>query len=240
MKPNPMKLLAIDTTQAACSAAVYLDGELLEQYAMAPREHTHRLLPMMETVLTEAGLALQQLDALAFACGPGSFTGLRIAAATIQGVALAHDLPVVPVSSLAGLAQGAAREYGYRQILAGFDARLAEVYWGVYQYDEDKAIVEPLMPDVVSPPAQLSEPQQGTWAGVGDAWQTYETVLQQRFGNIIEKIMPDNSCLHAQDIARLAVVAYQQGKTVVAEQALPVYLRDQVAHRKAEPGHIKD
>lgn len=227
-----MKLLAIDTTQAACSAAIYYDGELLEQYALAPREHTHRLLPMMETVLAEAGVPLSELDALAFACGPGSFTGLRIAAATIQGVALAHDLPVVPVSSLAGMAQGAARLYGYRQILAGFDARMAEVYWGMYRYDEHHAIVEPVMPDVVSSPDQLKVPEQGTWAGVGDAWQTYETVLQQRFGNKIEKITPDNASLHAQDIARLAVVAYQQGKAVVAELALPVYLRDQVAHKK--------
>ncbi|HED15413.1 MAG TPA: tRNA (adenosine(37)-N6)-threonylcarbamoyltransferase complex dimerization subunit type 1 TsaB [Gammaproteobacteria bacterium] len=228
-----MKLLAIDTTQAACSAAIYCDGEVHEQYALAPREHTHRLLPMMETVLAEAGVALAELDALAFACGPGSFTGLRIAAASIQGVALAQDLPVVPVSSLAGMAQGAVRVYGYRQILAGFDARMAEVYWGMYRYDEQRGIVEPVMPDVVSPPEQLSVPEQGIWAGVGDAWQTYEQVLQQHFADKIKEITPDNGSLHAQDIARLAVVAYQQGKAVVAEQALPVYLRDQVAHKKA-------
>jgi len=228
-----MKLLAIDTTQAACSAALYLDGEVHEQYALAPREHTHRLLPMMETVLAEAGVTLAGLDALAFACGPGSFTGLRIAAATIQGVALAQELPVVPVSSLAGMAQGAVRLYGYQQILAGFDARMAEVYWGMYRYNEDQSIVEPVMRDVVSPPEQLSVPEQGSWTGVGDAWQTYEQVLQQRFGDLIENITPDNASLHAQDIARLAVVAYQQGKAVVAEKAMPVYLREQVAHKKA-------
>jgi len=233
MKRRLMKLLAIDTTQAACSAAVYCDGEVLEQYALAPREHTHRLLPMMEAVLAEAGVALAELDALAFACGPGSFTGLRIAAATIQGVALAHELAVVPVSSLAGMAQGAARLYDYRQILAGFDARMAEVYWGMYHYDEQRGIVEPVMPDVVSPPEQLSLPPEGLWSGVGDAWQTYEQVLQEHFVDKLENITPNNATLHAQDIARLAVVAYQQGKAVVAEQALPVYLRDQVAHKKA-------
>jgi len=227
-----MKLLAIDTTQAACSAAVYSDGEVYEQYALAPREHTHRLLPMMEAVLAEAGVALAELDALAFACGPGSFTGLRIAAATIQGVALAQNLPVVPVSSLAGMAQGAARLYGYRQILAGFDARMAEVYWGMYRYDEGQSIVEPVMPDVVSSPELLSIPSEGKWAGVGDAWQTYEEVLLQRFVDKVEEITPDNASLHAQDVVSLAVVAYQQGKAVAAEQALPVYLREQVAHKK--------
>ncbi len=227
-----MKLLAIDTTQAACSAAVYHDGEIQEQYVLAPREHAQRLLPMLDSVLAEAGLSLSQLDALAFACGPGSFTGLRIAAATTQGIALAHDLPVVPVSSLAGLAQGAYREHGFHRILAGFDARMEEVYWGVYRYNDADTVVEAVVADQVCAPSQLVAPSGSEqWQGVGDAWQSYQDSLQQHFAGMIDQVIPSNRALHAQDIARLAVVAYQQGQAVAAEQALPVYLRDRVAHQ---------
>ena len=100
-----MKLLAVETSTEACSAALYIDGIVNERFELAPKEHTKLILPMIDLLMSEAGLKPQQLDALAFSCGPGSFTGVRIATGVIQGIALGADLPVVPVSTLAAIAQ---------------------------------------------------------------------------------------------------------------------------------------
>ncbi|MDD1638024.1 MAG: tRNA (adenosine(37)-N6)-threonylcarbamoyltransferase complex dimerization subunit type 1 TsaB, partial [Methylococcaceae bacterium] len=100
-----MKLLAVETSTEACSAALYIDGIVNERFELAPKEHTKLILPMIDSLMSDAGLKPQQLDALAFSCGPGSFTGVRIATGVIQGIALGADLPVVPVSTLAAIAQ---------------------------------------------------------------------------------------------------------------------------------------
>ena len=128
-----MRLLAIDTAEIACSAALLIDGEVVERFEIAPRRHSELILGMMQSLLDEAGLRLADMDALAFGRGPGSFTGLRIAAAVIQGSAWGADLPVVAVSNLRGVAQGVHREQGASKVLAGFDARMGEVYWGAFE-----------------------------------------------------------------------------------------------------------
>ncbi len=128
-----MKLLAIDTAGEACSAALYIEGAVQERFELASRRQSELILPMMEELLAEAELGLTQLDCLAFGCGPGAFTGLRIATGVIQAAAFASDLPVAPVSTLAGLAQGQFRQKGHRHLLPCFDARMQEVYWGAYR-----------------------------------------------------------------------------------------------------------
>jgi len=100
-----LKLLAVETSTEACSAALYIDGEIREKFELAPREHTKLILPMIDELMAEAQLKPQQLDALAFSRGPGSFTGVRIATGVTQGIALGADLPVVPVSTLAAISQ---------------------------------------------------------------------------------------------------------------------------------------
>ncbi|WP_282073042.1 tRNA (adenosine(37)-N6)-threonylcarbamoyltransferase complex dimerization subunit type 1 TsaB, partial [Janibacter hoylei] len=132
---NAVKILALDTTSGACSVALISDGQLIERFVQAERDHTRRLLPMVDEVLAEAGMKLTDLNALAVSQGPGSFTGLRIAISSVQGLAFASGLPVVPVSSLAALALGARRshpEWGQSPIVAMLDARMQQVYWGVY------------------------------------------------------------------------------------------------------------
>ena len=130
-----MKILAIDTATEACSVALLTDETCQEIFEIIPRQHTERVLPMVDEMLKKADLSLSQLDALAYNCGPGSFTGVRVATSVIQGLAFSADLPVIPVSSLAALAQLAYREEHKQKVLSAIDARMNEMYWGCYQLE---------------------------------------------------------------------------------------------------------
>ena len=225
-----MKILAIDTSTISCSAALLIDDEVAEQYQVAPREATKLILPMMEQLLADAGITLQQLDSLAFACGPGSFTGVRIATGVIQGVALGADLPVVPVSTLAALAQGAHRAFGDSWVLAALDARMDEVYWGAYQLG-DNGLMQLQGKEQVLAPVAVPIPGDEGWCGIGSGWDVYAETLQQRLGDTLAGWHAETHP-HAQDVARLAAEGFEQGRAVAAEQALPVYLRDEVTWKK--------
>lgn len=227
-----MKLLALETATEACSAALYLDGEISERYQIAPRQHTALILPMVDELLAEAGLSPRQLDAIAFGCGPGAFTGVRIATGVVQGVAFAADLPVVPISTLATLAQGARREFGWMRVAAAIDARMAEVYWGAFE-DDGAGIMHPVAEEQVVAPGQVPSLEGSDWYGIGSGWQSYANELSAcQDGNLIST----NGAYypHAQDVATLAVAAYGRGETVPAEKALPHYLRDNVAKKAGQ------
>lgn len=225
------KLLAIDTSTEACSAALLCDGQVHERYQLAPREHGRLILKMIDEVLADAGLSLKQLDALAFGRGPGAFTGVRIATGVIQGLAFGADLPVLPVSSLAALAQGAARQHGASRALAALDARMGEIYWGVYQSDTAGLMVEVEGERVC--PAQLIEAPAGTgWFGMGSGFAAYADILRERLGAALAGCVPD-AYPQARDIAVLSAAAFARGEAVNAELALPVYLRDNVVQTHA-------
>lgn len=223
-----MKLLAIETATEACSAALWVDGVLTTRHEVAPREHTRLILPMMDALLAEAGLRLPDLDALAFGRGPGAFTGVRIAAAVIQGAAFAADLPVVPVSTLAALAQQGI-DAGSPRVLAAIDARMDEVYWGAFQADNQGFAVAVGAEQVIAPDA-VPIPEGEGWRGVGSGWAAYEDALRARLGECVADI--DAEALPAAaEVVRLAVRDFNAGLAVPAEQALPVYLRDKVAEK---------
>lgn len=224
-----MKLLAIDTTESACSAALLVDQQVSETYEIAPRRHSELILPMLESLLHKEGLALSDLDAVAFARGPGSFTGVRIATAVIQGIATGIDLPVVPVSSLLALAQGYMREQGAAKVLAGFDARMHEVYWAACISDEN-GLAQFVTDEQVCAPEAVPMPDADGWAGVGSAWESYGQSLRERLGNRVQAVDAE-AMVHAQDVALLAAAAYRAGLAVDAAHAQPVYLRDQVAKK---------
>lgn len=224
-----MKLLALDTSTEACSAALWIDGEVSERYALTPNDHGRHILGMVDTLFSEAGTALASLDALAFGRGPGSFTGVRIAVGVVQGLALGADLPVVPVSSLAALARGAYGEHGATAILAAIDARMNEVYWGCYRVSGN-GLVEAQAEERVAPPAQVTLPASGRWRGVGSGWTAYAGQLVPRLGERLTGYDGDRYP-HAADVAALAAAAYVQGGAVPVEQVTPVYLRDNVVHR---------
>ena len=221
------RLLAIETATPACSAALSVDGEILERYALAPRQHAALMLPMVESLLLEAGLTVPQLDAIAFGRGPGSFTGVRIAASMVQGIAFAADLPVVPVSTLAALALGGMRESQLPRVLAVMDARKAEVYWGSYVKTGDDVMTLQGRECVCAPDA-VPATGQDDWLGVGGGWSAYGEQLMQRLGERVVRLMPDLEP-RAADVARLAVHDFHHGVRVRPEEALPVYLRNNVA-----------
>ena len=132
-----MRILAIDTATEACSVALWNDGTTFAHFELCPREHTQRILPLVRAALADAEVKLTDLDALAFGRGPGSFTGVRIGIGIAQGLALGAELPMIGVSTLATMAQGAWRKTGATRVLAAIDARMGEVYWAEYQRDAD-------------------------------------------------------------------------------------------------------
>ena len=228
---KPVTLLALDTSTTACSVALSIGREVREQYVVAPREHAQRLLRMVDSLLSEAGLDLSDLDAVAFGKGPGSFTGIRIAAGVAQGLAFGKSLPVIPVSSLAALAYG---QYDTNpcHVVSVLDARMQQVYWGAYHCSE-KGVRDLSVECVADPeslcgnlPDRISE-----WVAVGNGYESYP---QSLFDSCLSRITIKSGFLpHARDVARLAYYEYLMDNSVLAEEALPVYLRDQVVH------HIK-
>ncbi len=222
-----MKLLAIDTATEACSAALWIDNEVAERFEIAPRQHAALILPMAEQLLAEAGLTVPQLDLLAFGRGPGSFTGVRIAAGVIQGIAFAADLPVLPVSTLTALAQGVGREAGASQVLAAIDARMGELYWSSCVAGSG-GIMQPTGEEQLAAAAAVALPAEGSWHGAGSGWLGYGEILRKRLGARLDSCCPE-SHPHALDIAVLAAHDLSAGvEPLPPYQALPIYLRNDV------------
>ncbi|GAB6142560.1 tRNA (adenosine(37)-N6)-threonylcarbamoyltransferase complex dimerization subunit type 1 TsaB [Methylosoma difficile] len=226
-----MKLLAVETATEACSAALLINGDIRERFAIAPQQHTKLILPMLDDLLAEAGLKPQDLDALAFGCGPGSFTGVRIATGIIQGIAFGADLPVVPVSTLAALAQDFFDQHSGDTAFVAMDARMAEIFWGVYQRNRD-GYAQLLGQEAVTPASEIDIPA-FSGIGVGSGWGVYADVL-------LAKLAGRASHYHADPLPRAAAIAklgaygFEQGKAVGVDEAMPSYLRDKVAKKESE------
>ena len=227
-----MKLLAIETATEACSAALLVEGECSSRFEIAERRHTELILPMIASLLAEAGLGPNQLEAIAFGCGPGSFTGVRIAASVAQGIAFGADLPVVRVSTLATLAQEVIETRGAQRVLSALDARMAQVYWGGFEATP-QGLASGLWKEVAVEPSAVPVPKQASWFGAGSAWGVYQDALLERLAD--RMVQWDAELLpKAAHAARLAGDAYERGDVVSAESALPVYLRDAVVSAKTK------
>lgn len=228
-----MKLLALDTASAQCSAALLQDDQAIARATPTARDHAALILPMIDALLAEAGLTLRQLDGIAFGRGPGSFTGLRIAASVTQGLAAGADLPVLPVSDLRALAAQARRllprtgQPG-RHILGCMDARMGEVYWGVF---EDADGLPPVMqwPEAVMAPAAVPDELRAVLGGAAGRALAAYPALPERLGLQASACLPEAEP-HALDIAQLAAADLLRGADWQdAAAAQPVYLRNQVA-----------
>lgn len=226
-----MKILAIETASEACSAALLCDDDVVERFEVAPRKHNELILPMCESVLAECSISLKQLDAIAFGCGPGAFTGVRIAAGVTQGIAYAHDLPVALVSTLANLAlQAMVEEADRKCVLPAIDARMDEIYWAIYQRTDDD-LVELVGPERVQAPDNLEIGADKISYGLGSGWKTYQSVLQQQT-QLQDKNVDVTALPRARFTALLGKEKFMQQQIVGAADALPVYLRDNVVHQK--------
>jgi len=249
-----MNILAIDTSTEACSAALCINGEsITARYQLAPREHSRLILKMIDDLMAQAELSVTALHAIAFGRGPGSFMGLRIAAGVVQGIAFAHDTPVIPVSTLKAIAQRCYIETGNQYVLATIDARMDEVYWAAYYLDNhecllqgEECVISPdkvLLPDmpvqsissrVVSSRAASEATTSDTlWVGAGTGWSSYQQRLLLATNCQLPAIYAD--CLpSAEIIAQLAMAELKAGNTLPAAQAIPIYLRNDVA-KKPKP-----
>lgn len=223
-----MKLLVLDTSTEWCSAALWLDGAIQARRVLAEQRHSSLLLPMVDGLLRESDITLRQLDGIGYGAGPGSFTGLRIACAVTQGLALGADLPVVGVSTLESIAEQA----GADQVLTVLDARMAEVYWAAYRRDGDhtkghhgwRVVCEPQL----AMPESVAVPAAGEWVGAGNGFAVLGEVLRPRLAarlaRIDDTLMPDAAAM-----APLAARAFERGEGTDAALAAPIYLRDKVA-----------
>ncbi|MEG1211365.1 MAG: tRNA (adenosine(37)-N6)-threonylcarbamoyltransferase complex dimerization subunit type 1 TsaB [Leclercia sp.] len=226
-----MRILAIDTATEACSVALWNDGAICAHFEECQREHTQRILPLVKMILTEGNTTLNNLDALAYGRGPGSFTGVRIGIGIAQGLALGAELPMIGVSTLATMAQGAWRTGGASRVLAAIDARMGEVYWAEYTRDEQGVWHGEASEAVLDPQAVNERLKQlsGEWATVGTGWKAWpemanDSGLTLVDGNVLLPV--------AEDMLPIACQMLAAGKTVAVEKAEPVYLRNTVAWKK--------
>ncbi|WP_438971499.1 tRNA (adenosine(37)-N6)-threonylcarbamoyltransferase complex dimerization subunit type 1 TsaB [Methylophaga sp.] len=225
-----MNILALDTCTEMCSAAIVFNGQLFACSELTHRGHSEKILGMLDSVMADAGCTLLDIDVVAFGRGPGSFTGVRVGVGVAQGIAFARNLPVVPVSTMAAVAQIAIDDYSAKRVAVAMDARMGEVYTG--HFIENNGLANALDEEQVCPPDRYQPADKDKWFAAGTGWTEYETVLSQNFaGQVTEKqaLLPT-----AAAIAKLAMVMAENGQTIPAEQAVPVYLRDNVAKKKGE------
>ncbi len=224
-----MKILALETATDACSCAINIDGVISEKFVLAPQRHADLLLPMVEQLLAETAVALSMIDAIAFGAGPGGFMGVRIATGIAQGLGYALDRPLIPISTLQSLAQVGYQATKNPHILAGWDAKMAAIYWGIYQVD-GQGLVQPLAEDRLTLPAEVQLPVDHQWLAVGNAWLVYQNELPWSFA---ANSLPTRTDLHphAATIAQLAAAKYAAGKMIRADEAEPIYLRNDVAKK---------
>jgi tRNA threonylcarbamoyladenosine biosynthesis protein TsaB len=223
-----VRILALDTATEACSVALQIGDTVLERYLELERGHSERLLPMVDEVLAEAGVTLNSLDAIAFGRGPGSFTGVRLAASVAQGLAFGAGLGVVPVSDLAAVAQRALTlQPGVAGVLAVNDARMREVYWAPFNATDR---VEAAGQERVGPSSAVSVPPPSKvgpgWIAVGRGLRAAPELAERcRLAglSVLADLLP-----RAVEVLLLAQPTVAAGQLLPAEGALPVYVRDNV------------
>jgi len=224
-----VKLLAIDTSTTACTAALGVDGAVLERHEVREREHTRILIPMLRELMAEGSLDYRDLDAVVLGNGPGSFIGMRIAASLAQGIAFAAGLSVVPVSSLAALAVRAFAGSDARHAAVAQDARMGQVYLGLYRRGAGD-LPEPLAAERLHAQARVSELEAlgaNETVALGGGWQRYPELAAANEGLAAF----DSDCLYprARDLLELGADAYRHGASIRPEAVSPAYLRAEVA-----------
>lgn len=222
-----MKILALETSTEYCSVALWQDGVVIERSELVGQKHSELLIAMLDTLLLETGVTLAQCDGIAFGAGPGSFTGVRIACGTTQGLALGAGLPVAGICTLQALAQRSGRS----RVIAALDARMGEIYCAAYekQHGDWMTVYEPRL----CKPEDAPQVAGGDWFGAGSGFAAFGTELQTRYATQLSGV--DAAAVpQAADIAALGALQFASGQGMDAAQAQPFYLRDKVALKTAE------
>ncbi|MCB1677261.1 MAG: tRNA (adenosine(37)-N6)-threonylcarbamoyltransferase complex dimerization subunit type 1 TsaB [Halioglobus sp.] len=230
-------ILAIETATEACSVALFRDGHYMQRHAVAPRRHSHIVFAMLQELLPSGDLRRHGINAIAYGCGPGSFTGLRIAASAVQGLAYASGLPALAVSTLAGQAQTALRSGlvdGGATVLSVLDARIDEIYSAVYTFEEGLATLR--SGPAVCAPGQLELPADcASLCAVGSGYQLLAELppgVRTRVTTAAAQVLPE-----ARDLIPLALAQWRRGEQQSPQQVQPVYVRNDVRWKKlAEQG----
>ncbi|MGV6859411.1 MAG: tRNA (adenosine(37)-N6)-threonylcarbamoyltransferase complex dimerization subunit type 1 TsaB [bacterium] len=227
-----MNILAIDTSSEATSVAVKTPDGVFDIHRLTPRKHTDVLLPMVDEVLAEAGVERSALTHVAFGRGPGSFTGVRIAVSVAQGIAYSLDAGIIPVSTLAALAQEELEASSATRVLSVIDARMNEVYAASYVRGESGiACLEGV--ERVCVPEQIKAPVNEPYVGVGSGWAVWGQSLAKSVGRGPERIETER-LPRAKSMLTLARQSLKGETGYPLEDALPVYLRDKVAETTEE------
>ncbi|HBO37274.1 MAG TPA: tRNA (adenosine(37)-N6)-threonylcarbamoyltransferase complex dimerization subunit type 1 TsaB [Pasteurellaceae bacterium] len=235
---NNLTLLALDTSTEACSVALLHKGERTHIDELSQRTHTKRILPMINEILVQSGVVLNQVDALVFGRGPGSFTGVRVGAGIAQGLALGADLPVIPISDLTAMAQAAYEVYRAEQVIAAIDARMNEVYFCQLKAQKVRSEFgeflqwQPVVEEQVCTPERMLEQIKKQnisedWLGVGTGWKAYPLLDE---ANIVEQ--SDIELPSAQYMLSLALPLWFNRQIISAAEIEPIYLRNDVTWKK--------
>lgn len=220
-----MNVLALDTSSRALVVGLQTAEQRLDHFALLDRSHSREILPAITTLLAQAKLELRNLDLIVYGKGPGSFTGLRIAVGVVQGLAWGLDIPVVPVSTLACLAQGEYRVYGAGKIVVALTARKQEVFFGLYE--TDRGIVQPASREMVIDVDDVSPINGEGWVGIGSGWalkEKLERSLCVDMQYVRTEVWPRST-----DLLDLGLTGFERGEAISANHATPEYLREQVA-----------
>jgi tRNA threonylcarbamoyladenosine biosynthesis protein TsaB len=223
-----LKILALDAATESLSAAISADSNnvSVSHFEVCPQEHSQKILPLVESLLTEDSIKLKDLDVIAFGRGPGSFTGVRISVAITQGLAFSANIPVIGISTLQTMAQQAIDEMGAKNVYAAIDARMSEVYFAHYRTDED-GIATLIDKEIVINPELLTLDSEEAVA-VGTGFETYSSLHQA--DNI--KFLTDIILPNAKYMLKIATQLHGKGEYVSASQAQPMYVRDTVTWQK--------
>ncbi len=220
-----MNLLAIDTSTEQASVALSFNGTYFSDEQANQKTHAQFLLPMIDALLTAANTSLAQLDGIVFGCGPGSFTGLRIACSIAKGLAYAHDLKIIPMSTLASIVWSIRKELKEPNVpvLAVLDARMHELYWGLcvhehYTFNEQVSKAHDIT---------LVTNESVVIAGVG------ADLYWEQFPDAIKAQTRSKHSVFPQALAMIEMASYLNSPAVSIAQAQPIYIRNQVTQGEA-------
>lgn len=238
-----MNLLAIETSTDVCSVGLLIDDEIKFDHRLAAQQQGALVLPMVNELMSEAGISAKQLDGIAYGRGPGSFTGVRIGVAVTQGIAHGADIGVFGLSTMQSVAQGCLREFGDTHVAVSMDARMDEVYYCAYVQDDNK-LMQALIDEQVCAQQSIhvlpdiQRAGESTWRWAGSGVERYIDIVQEHF-SVVDSAIRTDRWPHAQDLLSLALPRILAGEMTAAEYASPVYLRDKVAQTTAERAALK-